>query len=1406
MAATRTVNFRFLVILLAVLAVLGPSVYFVNAYQVRRHADALKRRADQAFQEQRYEEAAKYYHLYLRQHPDDIQARISWGKALDKRTTRTVEDVRLIYENFQFVLGAEPGHDDLRRRQVDLALETRQPNEAIVHIQRLLDGSHKNDGELEQLLASCYVIRGEDDQAVAYYEKAIEHAPLHLPSYVQLMSLYLTRRKEPAKANEVKERMLAKLGDQWEARLAAAAVLRYQHLPEDEEVKKALELAPDKAETILEAAATAHRRHKLDEARALLERGLQLHPKNGDMYYRLARVEMEAGRTAQAEECLRRGLQGEVPEQNQSILRYLLGLVLIQRDDLAGAEKEIVALRSHAAPEVYVNDLKARILMKKEDWLAASQLLEDLRLLVAQQPDFAFQVEFHLGSCYEHQRLPDRALECYEQALRLKPDSPDAVRARRGKASALLALGKPDEALAEFRQVLPKDRTVALTIAQLLTEQNRRLEPAKRDWKEVDEALRMAKRAAPQSTDVAVLEAQVAQMKNPAGGLEILQKERDKDPSQPGPWLALIRTAESQDKDTLPLIEAAQQKLGDRVDLRLARARRWLRVGGAEAPAALAKLEQDTSKLSATDHGVLLAGLADLYLRADNAKEAKRLLAQLAQMQPKSVQVRLALFELAYLMRAEAEFEPLVREMRMIEGESGTLWRYCQACRIIFGVRNGKMDPAQLAEARALITYVASVRPKWGRVALREAELTALEGNPQAALDLYKRALSLGERDPVAFRPAIYLLYQSRRFNEAENMIAKLQEQSADLPDDLRRLGISLLSQLGNHQSAVDEAAKPIQRGSKDVGDYFVYAQALAAAGKTQEAEKAYRAALLLPTIDKVPDLWVQFVRWLVQTGQKPKALEIVQEAAKKVPADVAPFVLAQCYEALGQPAKAEEQYVQALKKGSTALDPNQLALLRNLVNFYERSGQLEKAEPYLRQLLDPRTKARPTDLETARRALAVILAGKGDYEKLQEGLALLDQNAKGGVLSVLDQHAKAKIYAKQPYYWRQAIELFEQLQSQPGGLALEEQLTLANLYEYYGPNEWAKARRLYLSMLASNPDNPVIIHLCARSLLRHDEVGEIPSWLDKLVKLDGPRSLRVLEIQVRLLKAQGKLEDGAKFLKEYAERPDANLETAATLLEEFAKPKAAEALYRKLAAKAERPESTLLLAGFLGRQGREADIQEGLDLCDKAWKTCPPEKVAFVAIAILNGSKAPSARQIERVERGLTDALQKSPQSLALRFYMAGLRSLQAKYDDAEAVYRQIIAQDPRNALARNNLAWLLAARDGKPKAAEALELINQAIRLVGPSAELLDTRAFVYLKMEAADEALKDLNKALEEEALKHTPSAVLYFHLALAQEMRKDPAASASLRRAQSLNLKVHPLEQPAYDHLVKALART
>src|SRR5207302_7167961 len=143
----RRINVRFLGVLVGTFAVLGPSIYFVNAYQVRRNADALKRRADQASREGRYDDAAKFYYLYLKQHPDDLEARIGRGEALDKKPAKSMRDVQEAFENFQYVLRWEfddedmrRRQDDIRRRQVDLALELGQRvdrtyvGEAMVHM------------------------------------------------------------------------------------------------------------------------------------------------------------------------------------------------------------------------------------------------------------------------------------------------------------------------------------------------------------------------------------------------------------------------------------------------------------------------------------------------------------------------------------------------------------------------------------------------------------------------------------------------------------------------------------------------------------------------------------------------------------------------------------------------------------------------------------------------------------------------------------------------------------------------------------------------------------------------------------------------------------------------------------------------------------------------------------------------------------------------------------------------------------------------------------------------------------------------------------------------------------------------------------------------------------------------
>src|SRR5262249_23055598 len=152
---------------------------------------------------------------------------------------------------------------------------------------------------------------------------------------------------------------------------------------------------------------------------------------------------------------------------------------------------------------------------------------------------------------------------------------------------------------------------------------------------------------------------------------------------------------------------------------------------------------------------------------------------------------------------------------------------------------------------------------------------------------------------------------------------------------------------------------------------------------------------------------------------------------------------------------------------------------------------------------------------------------------------------------------------------------------------------------------------------------------------------------------------------------------------------------------------------YRQLLER--RPERILEFVAFLTRQGRPV---EALDLCEKAWQTRPPVDVAVACVAVLRAMPAQSEPQQQRVERWLTAAMQKNSSSAASVFVcLADLRDLQSRYADAEKLYRQAIDADRNNVVALNNLAYLLVLR--KEQSTEALDLLNRAIQVAGPSPE---------------------------------------------------------------------------------------
>jgi tetratricopeptide (TPR) repeat protein len=735
---------------------------------------------------------------------------------------------------------------------------------------------------------------------------------------------------------------------------------------------------------------------------------------------------------------------------------------------------------------------------------------------------------------------------------------------------------------------------------------------------------------------------------------------------------------------------------------------------------------------------------------------------------------------------------------------------------MVYRVQKGA-DRTALEEARDLLRVVADHRTGLSRVPVCQAQISELLGNTNDAIAKYKHAvLDLGERNPTVIRRAVELLAEQQRYQEADQMLQMLQkfQQQTGAPGDLNRVAAEIALSKQDRPQALLLAQKAVDANSKNYRDHLWLALILSAAGQLAEAESSFQRATSLAGHEPAP--WVAYTQFLVRrdhTGDKQKAEATIREAEQKLPKDAASLALAQCYQVLGNKDEAKKRYEAAL-----AAHPDDVAVHRSAALFYLSLND-DKAKTtaisHLEKVIELGGKT-SREVAKAKRELAIVLASLGDFQQQQKALAVLgvvdkvDQVEVGEQESVETVRARVAILAAQPGFQpkRQAVETLERLQRrQP--LEVGEQFLLAQLYESTG--EGKKARAQLVSLLSTTADkldkNPnqkdleaayseYLAYAC-ELFLRHNELNAADLWLEKLEKLR-PNMFRTVALKARMLAKRDRAAKAVRLLQTVVKTDAKFLQPVAVLLEEIGENAAAQPLYEQLASQPGRPENVLALAMFFGRQNLP---EKALDLCEKAWQTCRPELVGEACMVVLYVAKA-NEQQYQRVVGWLEDAIAKDPKGTRLLDQLATVRRLQGRYPETIALYRRILEINEADPHALNNLAWLLALKEGKGE--EALQLMKKALDLGGRVAESLDTRGVIYLTLGQGDLAVKDLEQVVAEK-----PSRSHYFHLARAYQQVKDPRAALQfLDKAVSLGLteqSIDPLEQAAYRRLMADLGQ-
>ena len=148
-----------------------------------------------------------------------------------------------------------------------------------------------------------------------------------------------------------------------------------------------------------------------------------------------------------------------------------------------------------------------------------------------------------------------------------------------------------------------------------------------------------------------------------------------------------------------------------------------------------------------------------------------------------------------------------------------------------------------------------------------------------------------------------------------------------------------------------------------------------------------------------------------------------------------------------------------------------------------------------------------------------------------------------------------------------------------------------------------------------------------------------------------------------------------------------------------------------------------------------------------------PAYTPAALALATLDAQEG----KLADAKKEASELLALSPSSQTVRMLLAKIEHVTGDYRGAAAHYQQIIDADPNDAMAHNNLAYLLLERENRPD--EALKLAQRAVELAPNDPDVQDTMGWILYSKGLYGAALQHL------EQLRDDGMAVRQYHLSLA-----------------------------------------
>ena len=554
------------------------------------------------------------------------------------------------------------------------------------------------------------------------------------------------------------------------------------------------------------------------------------------------------------------------------------------------------------------------------------------------------------------------------------------------------------------------------------------------------------------------------------------------------------------------------------------------------------------------------------------------------------------------------------------------------------------------------------------------------------------------------------------------------------MPDNVRVLELAGAAEYRMQQYPQAEAF--LARALKSSPGLLLSRQLLAQTYlRTNQPSKAVE--VLLPIVEgKSPDgtsLALAGEAW-AQVGDTQKADAAFAQAAKVAPKDTriqTSAAMAQLARGNSGAAITQLEAIAAEDKGSRA----DVALISARLRQNDLAGALKAIDG-----LQAKTPDRPIaynlrgrvlllkrDIPGATKAFEAALSKDATYFPAVASLAALDLNAgkPEDARKRFESHAKANpksheaLLALSEWGVRTGAPAEQVLKYLRDGVkanagAAAPHLALVNYLISSGDAKSAlTAAREANGALANNAE---VMEALGRAQLAADAAPQAVTTFKQLTTLQASNPMH----QIRLAEALAATKDtaGARLA----------LRKALEIKPDFLVAKRALV---SLALMDKRPQEALDLAREMQKQAPkdatgfalEGDIEvarKNFEAANVAYKAAfAISKTTDVAVRLHSGLR--QAGKVADADRLAADWLKTQPRDAAFRFYLGDTAMAQDKTAEAEGHYRSVLETQPRNALAMNNVAWLLV-KQGKPG---GVAMAQQANELMPGRAPLMDTLA---------------------------------------------------------------------------------